>query len=119
MSDSHDPDPPEAPPEAVDGEGFAPVPLRYRQDGWTPDKLRRYVAILRKTGLAAEAACAVGMTQRSARRLRRRPEAAAFHAACAAAHRAARARWKKLHEEEARARRLGRSAFYFPPLGIG
>ena len=111
------PDSPDASsPDAA--EPFTPVPLRYRRDGWTPERQRAYVAILRRTGLAGEAARAVGMTQRSARRLRRRPEAAAFDAACADAHGAARARWMKLHEEEACARRLGRSAFNFRSLGI-
>jgi hypothetical protein len=120
MNDSHDSLPPEdaaLPDDDADAAAFDPVPLRYRRDGWTPDKQRRYVALLFKTGLAAEAARAVGMTQRSATRLRRRPEGAAFDSACRAAHRAARARWKRLHEEEARSRMLGRSAFFLRPLG--
>jgi hypothetical protein len=72
---------------------FAPVPLRYRRDGWTPERQRAYVAALAATGHAGKAARAVGMTEQSAARLRRRPEAAAFAAACTAAFAVARRRW--------------------------
>jgi hypothetical protein len=72
---------------------FAPVVLRYRRDGWTPARQRFYVAALAATGHAGKAARAVGMTEQSAARLRRRPEAAQFAAACAAAFALARRRW--------------------------
>jgi len=66
---------------------FDPVALRYRIDGWTPDKQREYVETLADTGLARVAAARVGMTEQSAARLRRRPDARAFDLACAAAMR--------------------------------
>lgn len=72
---------------------FDPVPLRYRRDGWTPERQRRYVAALFETGHAGKAARAVGLTEQSAARLRRRPDAVSFDCACALAYRAARRRW--------------------------
>ncbi len=71
---------------------FAPVPVRYRHDGWTPERQRLYVAALHDTGHGGKAARAVGMTERSAARLRRRPDAAGFARACAAAYSSARRR---------------------------
>jgi hypothetical protein len=72
---------------------FTPVPVRYRKDGWTPERQRLYVAVLARTGHAGKAARAVGMTEQSAAKLRRRPGAASFDAACAAAFLGARRRW--------------------------
>ena len=116
MADPPDSRPPGAAPPDVDSDApdFDPVPLRHRRDGWTPDKQRRYVALLFKTGLAGAAARAVGMTPQSAKRLRLRPDAASFDAACAAAHGSARARWARLRREEAE-----RFTFYFRHRGIG
>jgi hypothetical protein len=54
---------------------FDPVPVRARHDGWTPKKQRLYVEGLADTGCASEAAARVGMTEQSANRLRRRPDA--------------------------------------------
>lgn len=73
---------------------FTPVPLRYRHDGWTPERQRDYVAALARTGHAGKAARAVGMTEQSAAKLRRRPDAASFDAACTAAYLGARRRWR-------------------------
>jgi hypothetical protein len=72
---------------------FTPVTVRRRHDGWTPERQRLYVAALFETGHAGRAARAVGMTAQSAARLRRRPDAAGFDRACAAAYDAARRRW--------------------------
>ena len=72
---------------------FEPVPFRHRRDGWTPERQRRYVAALFETGHMGKAARAVGMTEQSAGKLRRRPDAASFARACEAACRAARRRW--------------------------
>lgn len=72
---------------------FTPVPVRYRYDGWTPERQRLYVAALFATGHAGKAARAVGMTEQSAAKLGRRPDAASFAAACTAAYRSARLRW--------------------------
>jgi len=72
---------------------FTPVPVRYRSDGWTPERQRHYVVALFATGHRGKAARAVGMTEQSAARLRRRPDAVSFARVCAAAYRAARCRW--------------------------
>lgn len=72
---------------------FTPVPVRYRRDGWTPERQRLYVLALYETGHRGKAARRVGMTEQSAARLRRRPDAASFARACAAAYAARRRRW--------------------------
>ena len=71
---------------------FTPVPLRARRDGWTPERQFGYVVALAEFGNARRAAQAVGMTEQSANRLRRRPEAAAFDRLCAAARQMAEQR---------------------------
>jgi len=83
---------------------FVPAPLRYRKDGWTPERQRLYLAALAETGHAGKAARAVGMTAQSAARLLRRPEAASFRAACTAAYLGARRRWTMLRLDAARSR---------------
>jgi hypothetical protein len=61
---------------------FNPVPLaRTRHDGWTPAKQRAFVERLAECGVVSAAASAVGMTARSAYKLRARPDAASFAAA--------------------------------------
>ncbi|MGI4949010.1 MAG: hypothetical protein ACRYHC_10045 [Janthinobacterium lividum] len=61
---------------------FTPVPLqRVRHDGWTPERQRRFVVALRRLGVVAAAARAVGMSVQSAYRLRERPGADSFAAA--------------------------------------
>ena len=74
-----DPDPLPAPP-AGDLD-FGPVPVAGRRDGWTPDRQRGFVAALARCGLVGAAAKAVGMTARTAYRLRDRPGAEGFAAA--------------------------------------
>lgn len=65
-----------------DGAAFDPVPLqRARHDGWTPERQRRFIALLAATGVVSAAARAVGMSTQSAYRLRERPGAAGFAAA--------------------------------------
>ncbi len=66
---------------------FEPVPVRARHDGWTPEKQREFVEALADTGVVREAAARVGMTEQSAWRLRRRPDARAFDLVCEAAQR--------------------------------
>jgi hypothetical protein len=56
-----------------------------RHDGWTPDKQRQFIEQLADCGIVKEAAGRVGMTERSAYRLRRRPDAAGFNRAWDAA----------------------------------
>lgn len=64
---------------------FEPVPLRYREDGWTPERQRAFVEHLAETLSVEAAAAAVGMSAQSARQLRRRPGAEGFAAASDAA----------------------------------
>ncbi len=65
--------------------GFDPVPVRYRVDGWTPERQRAYVEHLAETLCPETAASLVGMSAQSVRRLRRRPGAEGLNAACDAA----------------------------------
>jgi hypothetical protein len=60
---------------------FEPVPVRRRHDGWTADKQRDFIAALAETGCVSEACAEVGITPRSAYRLREHPKGAAFRAA--------------------------------------
>ncbi|HYE29197.1 MAG TPA: hypothetical protein VEA61_13335 [Allosphingosinicella sp.] len=90
--------------------------MRHRRDGWTPERQRRYVALLAATGHAGKAARGVEMTEQSAARLRRRPDAASFGRACELAVQSARRRWREARLAAARAsppRRFG----FFNPLG--
>jgi len=64
---------------------FDPVPLRYREDGLTPDKQREYVEALADCGIARHAAARIGVSEQAVNRVRRRPDARAFDRACAAA----------------------------------
>jgi len=62
---------PAPPPEPV---------LRARRDGWTPERRQRFLACLAAECTVAVAAAAVGMTARSAYKLRRHPAGTAFAA---------------------------------------
>jgi hypothetical protein len=77
---------PTPPPE------FTPVPLRARRDGWTPERQFGYVVALAEFGHGGRAAEAVGMSEQSACRLRRRPGAASFNRLCGAAWQLAKQR---------------------------
>ncbi|MFN3389816.1 MAG: hypothetical protein ACK40O_12900 [Allosphingosinicella sp.] len=70
-----------------DPRAFEPVPLRYRTDGWTPERQRAFLEALADTGVIRDAAARVGITEQSVARLRRRPEARAFDIGCRAAQR--------------------------------
>jgi hypothetical protein len=70
--------------------GFAPVPVRYRRDGWTPARQRAFIAALAETGCVLEACRRVGKSAEAAYRLWRRPDAAAFRDCWAAALRLSR-----------------------------
>ena len=104
MTDSHDPAAPEACPEQCreselppasedDFEDdsftteldFVPVGVRYRYDGWTPDKQLEFIERLADCGCVEEAAGAVGMSRTAAYALRRRGDAQAFRLAWDAA----------------------------------
>src|SRR5262249_45320486 len=67
---------------------FEPVQVARRIDGWYPERQVAFIEELADCGIVREAAARVGMTERSARRLRLRPDAAAFNLAWDAAIRA-------------------------------
>ncbi|MBO9622215.1 MAG: hypothetical protein J7500_05835 [Sphingomonas sp.] len=75
-------DDPEDDPEA---DAFGPVPVRYRHDGWVPDRQHAFIEALAGSGCVDEACRAVGMGRSSAYALRRRPDAQAFRLAWDAA----------------------------------
>jgi hypothetical protein len=60
---------------------FDPVPTRARRDGWTPERQREFIRLLHVRRNIGKAAEAVGMSRRSAYRLRERPGAESFAAA--------------------------------------
>ena len=60
---------------------FAPAALRPRFDGWTAPKQTAFIGLLADGATVREAAQAVGMTEISAYRLRRHPNAEAFRQA--------------------------------------
>lgn len=60
---------------------FAPVPLAWRSDGWTPERQRAFIEELADCGIVREAAARVGMSEQSAYGLRRRADADAFNKA--------------------------------------
>lgn len=64
---------------------FVPAGVRYRYDGWTPDKQVGFIERLAEGGCVDEAARAVGMSRNSAYALRRRDDAQAFRLAWEAA----------------------------------
>jgi hypothetical protein len=64
---------------------FTPVEVRYRYDGWLPEKQVEFIERLADCGCVDEAADAVGMSRVSAYALRRRPDAQAFRLAWDAA----------------------------------
>ena len=57
---------------------WVPVRRRPRHDGWTEEKQRRFIEVLADTGLVSLAAKDVGMSRKSAYRLRRAAHAGAF-----------------------------------------
>ena len=63
----------------------APAPRRTRHDGWTPDRQQRFIEALCYGLTVTTAAATVGMSPRSAYRLRQHPAAAGFRAAWEAA----------------------------------
>ena len=64
---------------------FDPVPVASRSDGWSPLRQRGFIEELADCGIVREAAARVGMTEQSANRLRRRPDAHSFRLAWDAA----------------------------------
>ncbi|WP_338426410.1 hypothetical protein [Sphingopyxis kveilinensis] len=64
---------------------WVPVLKKPRKDGWSPAKQRAFIEALADTGSVVTAAQRVGMSESSAYRLRRSPDAAAFDRAWSAA----------------------------------
>ena len=60
---------------------FKPAGVRYRHDGWTAERQRTFIAALAETGCVSEACGEVGITARSAYRLREHSAGAAFRSA--------------------------------------
>lgn len=60
---------------------FEPAKVRRRRDGWSAGKQRGFIAALAETGCVSEACAEVGLTPRSAYKLRQHPKGAAFRAA--------------------------------------
>lgn len=85
----------------ADAIAFDPVELRARHDGWTPACQRDFLEALAESGIVRHAAAAVGMTEQSVGRLRRRADAAAFDVACDAALRIGARRLRAIAFERA------------------
>ena len=64
---------------------FYPVPVRTRRDGWTVERQADFLGLLAETGSVIGACEAVGMSRKSAYRLRALPGAESFAAAWDAA----------------------------------
>lgn len=64
---------------------FAPVPRKYRHDGWTPERQKAFVEALADTGSVSRAARQVNMAQANCYALRRAPGAEEFRRAWEAA----------------------------------
>lgn len=71
MDQSPSPEPP----------AFAPVPVKPRHDGWTAERQRAFIVALAETGCVSEACAEVGITPRSAYRLREHAGAESFRSA--------------------------------------
>ena len=65
-------------PDCKPAPDFEAVPRKRRHDGWTADRQRAFIAALAETGCVSEACAEVGITPRSAYRLREHPRAKAF-----------------------------------------
>jgi hypothetical protein len=74
-----------APPNGGKPIDFAPVPRKYRHDGWTPERQRAFIEALADTGSVHRAAAMVNMSPEGAYYLRRQPTAESFRAAWNAA----------------------------------
>jgi hypothetical protein len=64
---------------------FTPVPLRYRHDGWTPERQRGFIEALADTGCVSRATAIVNMSLEGVYALRRQKGAEEFRAAWNAA----------------------------------
>ena len=88
-------------PSEQDPLAFQPAPVRQRHDGWTAGRQRAFIAALAETGCVSEACAEVGITPRSAYRLREHAAAASFRSAWGHAESMATARLTALAFERA------------------
>lgn len=72
-------------PPAQRPPAFAPASTRARHDGWTPERQIAFIDALAESGCVTEACAAIGITARSAYRLRARIDAQGFRLAWDAA----------------------------------
>jgi hypothetical protein len=89
---------PDSPPPRRRVPAFTPVPLRFRQDGWTPARQADFLGHLAETWSVSAAARHVGKTRESAYRLRDKDGAESFAAAWDAVLAAPRRARKSTHE---------------------
>lgn len=86
MMDQDDSPNPATPEEEDEADpAFDPVPVRYRFDGWTPDKQDAFIRALAETVCVEESCRRVKMSVASAYALRSRPDADSFRRAWEAA----------------------------------
>ena len=78
-------DPARPDPAAADPLAFAPVPRKYRFDGWTAERQRAFIAALAETGSVKAACQRINLATTGAYHLRRQPGAEGFRAAWEAA----------------------------------
>jgi hypothetical protein len=71
----------DAPASASPAIPFTPVRLRYRRDGWTPERQLAFILALSACRCVLEACRRVGVSSESAYRLYRRPGAESFRGA--------------------------------------
>ena len=86
---------------AQDPLAFETARMRPRADGWTAQRQRAFIAALAETGCVSEACAEVGITPRSAYRLREHGQAAGFRSAWGHAESMATARLTALAFERA------------------
>ena len=86
---------------AQDPLAFETARMRPRADGWTAKRQRAFIAALAETGCVSEACAEVGITPRSAYRLREHGQAAGFRSAWGHAESMATARLTALAFERA------------------
>lgn len=67
--------------QAPSAPDFEPAPLRYRRDGWTPERQVAFIRALAECGCVRDACRRVGMSPESAYELARRPDAQSFRVA--------------------------------------
>jgi hypothetical protein len=115
------PTPPKPRARRLKAAGIAFVPVRTerkRHDGWTPARQQAFLVALYATGVVAIAAKSVGMSGRTAYRLRTRPGAASFAAAWDKLLREARQRALDMVTEAALTDRFVPRTYRGLPLGV-